>query len=229
MNFYLMFYQLLENVERIEAGAGYLAAHANRISPRDGQANRELLEECGKKLREVKKLMGVKSHVSKVHLRRTATIFQALDLAHRRVLNLSGVSNPSGDDGDDFWEIFSRSRQDYALLADLLSARMGFPILAPVHPLEPIESLAAIAQRERRLRDELIRSIEKGIEIFDEERELTEKLIVVRKSLLESKKYTKRLLVGHFEPTIQSSLPHEKTGAEEPIHSLETRESVAMR
>ena len=200
MNFYLMFYQLTDTVERMETATEYLTAHALRISPRDSQATRGLLGECGKKLQEIEKLLTFKSHVSKVQVHRMAILFEALEIAHQRVLSLAELSMPAvEEEAKALWELLCRSRLDHQLLTGLMNERMGFPLVVALPEPGPETGLKAILQKEGKLRDKFIKLMERGIQIFDEEREMTEKLTVIRKNLLESKKYSKQLLAIRIE------------------------------
>ncbi len=47
--------------------------------PRDARANRELLDQCDVKMREVKNLLNNKTHISKITLRKAALLFQILE------------------------------------------------------------------------------------------------------------------------------------------------------
>lgn len=235
MNFYFMFYQLLETVERMEAEARCLATHSLRISPRDGQTNRGLLEECGKKLKEIQRLMYSKSHISKVQLRRTSVLFEAVQVAQRRVLALAAaLASRNEAAGDALWELLRRGQRDYEGLRSALSDRMAVPVLISLPKPEPGGNFVNVLENEHDLQKELVRLIERGIEIFDEERALTNQLNLVRKNLLETKRYVKRLLIKHMEESARPFLEHQNgeetpSLAAPPLRAVEPEKSPAGR
>jgi hypothetical protein len=200
MNFYFLFYQLMETAGRMEKGAWYLAAHSLRLSPKDGQANRVLLEESGKKFGDIRKLMFSKSHISKVQLRRTAVIFQILEIAHQRVLNLAGISFPGeGKSIEAIWWFLRQAQRDYQTIRSALSERMGSTVLVALPDTDVERKVSVILQKESELREEMIKQLERGIEIFDEERELTDQLALIRKNLIESRRHMKQLVTARAE------------------------------
>lgn len=190
----------METAGRLEEGAGYLVAHSLRLSPKDGQANRGLLEESGKRFGDIRKLMFSKSHISKVQLRRTAVIFQILEIAHQRVLNLAGISFPGeGKSIEAIWWFLHEAQRDYQTIRAALSERMGSTVLVKLPDTGKEREVGVILQKESALREEMIKQIERGIEVFDEERELTDKLALIRKNLIESRKHMKQFMTARAE------------------------------
>ncbi len=210
MNFYFLFYQLMETAGKLEEGARYLAAHSLRLSPSGSQANRVLLEECGKSFGDVRKLMFSKSHISKVQLRRTAVIFQIMEIAHRRVLNLAAISFPGeGKSIEAIWWFLHQAQRDYRTLRTALSERMGSTVLVALPDTDSEREIGIILQKESALREEMIKQLERGIEIFDEERELTDQLALIRKNLIESRKHMKQFVTARAEEADRPLLPLE--------------------
>jgi hypothetical protein len=207
MNFYLLFYQLIENTERLEGEAKYLASHALSTSPRDGHANRSLLEQCGDLLHGVKELLNSKAHISKVQLRRTAILFQILETAHRRVLRLAGASVPQDESSiTAIWGLLRQAQGDYWALRTALYERMGVPINLNLPEEDGDFSFLDILQTESVFQEELLNLIEKGIEVFDEESGVAGQLVLVRKGLLEARRNVKRLLARH-SPNREPAIP----------------------
>lgn len=209
MNFYFTIYQMIETSERLEGGMKYLAAHALSTSPRDGQANRALLEQCGDMLQGVRELLTSKSHISKVQLRRTAILFQALEIAHRRVLHLAGAALPD-DEGslDGLWGLLCHAKRDYRDLRAGLGERMGTPLYLELSGEDKERSFREILQKESALQEELLKLIERAIEVFGEESELISRLTFLRKGLLEERKNVKRLLVKQCVESEPALLAH---------------------
>jgi hypothetical protein len=213
MNLYLSVYQLIKTADRLETGAKLLAANVFRVSPRDGMANREVLEECAKSLQTIHSRLVSKSHISKVQLSRTAVIFQALDTAHRRVLNLAGV--PLNDDENVTRAIvgfLQQAQRDFLELRTLLGERMGVPVIVELPPDGTEGDFTAILQKESAFREELVKSIERGIEVFDEERELTEQLAMIRENLLAARKNMKQLLLDRLSERKKKTAIDQKIG-----------------
>ncbi len=197
MNFYFMFYQLTLAAERLEGWVKHLAANAFRTSPGEGQANRHHLERCGDMLQGAKELLNSKVHVSKVQLRRTAILFQALETAHRRVWGLAGAAVQDGGSPAVVGELLGQALRDYQALRAALSERAGVPLLMELPQVEKSRGLAETLRGESALQEEFLKLIEKAIEVFDGELDLAGQLAAVRKGLLEERKNVKRLLAGH--------------------------------
>ncbi len=196
MNFYFTIYQMIESSERLEGGMKDLAAHALSASPRDGQTNRALLEQCGQMLGVVKELLNTKAHISKVQLRRTAILFQMLEIAHQRVLHLAGAAVPDDESSvDDLWGLLCQAKKDYRDLRVSLGERMGVPVALELPGENPDHGFGETLQKEAAFQEEMLKLIERAVEVFGEERELTDQLALMRKGLLESRKNVKRLLV----------------------------------
>jgi len=196
MNFYFTFHQLSGTAERLEAGVKNLAANALRTSPREGQANRDLLELCGDMAQGVKELLNSKVRISRVQLRRAALLFQVLEMSHRRVLRLAGAGAMEENPDPALWELFHQARRDYQALRALVSERVGAPLFVELPDEEKDLGLPAALRQDSAVQDELVKLIEKGIEVFDEERELTDHLAEIRRGLMEERKGVKRLLAS---------------------------------
>lgn len=189
MNFYFTIYQMIETSGRLEGDVKVLATHALSTSPRDGQANRALLEQCGDRLQEVNVLLNTKSHISRVQLRRTAILFQMMETAHRRVLHLAGAEVPDDETSvNDIWGLLFQAKKDYRDLRTGLGERMGTPLYLELPEEETNGAFREILLKESVFLEEMLKLAEKAIEVFGEERELADQLILVRKNLLEARK-----------------------------------------
>jgi hypothetical protein len=66
-----------------------------------------------------------KSRISKVQLRRTAVIFQILEIAHQRVLNMACISFPGEWKSiEAMWWFLHEAQRDYQTIRAALSERM---------------------------------------------------------------------------------------------------------
>jgi hypothetical protein len=218
MNFYFSLFQLIETVERLERDVQHLASRALRISPRDARANRELLEQCEMKMREVKVLLNNKTHISKITLRKAALLFQLLESFYHRVLHLSSATSNIGQDDENsvkaVWQLLSLAQQHYQALVKTLFDLTGIPVTLTLNGTQETSSheLSAILQKETAYQQEALKLLEKAIEVFGEEQELAEQLAQMRKDLLEIKKRMKHFPVG--QPAEKSDFS--KTPAEKP-------------
>jgi hypothetical protein len=219
MNFYFSLYQLIETVERLEQDVQHLAGRALRISPRDARANRELLEQCDSKLREVKVLLNNKTHISKITLRKAAILFQILEISYRRVVHLAGATGSVGHDDEDsikaVWQLLSLAQKHYHSLVKTLFELTGIPVTLTLTAADavPTHDFSTILQKESSYQQETLKLLERAIEVFGEEQELAEQLVQVRKELLETKKRLKHLSPSHsvekaeFARTAEKALP----------------------
>lgn len=222
MNFYFSLFQLIETVESLERDVQHLAGRALRISPRDARANRELLEQCETKMREVKVLLNNKTHISKITLRKAALLFQLLEVFYHRILHLSGATSSVGpDDGNSVqavWHLLSLAQRHYQGLVKTLYELTGIPVTLNLNGEAEASAhgLSAVLQKESALQQEALKLLEKAIEVFGEEQELSEQLAQTRRDLLESKKRMK-----HFSapPSTMAKVPgfaEAPKGAEKP-------------
>ncbi len=223
MNFYFSLYQLIETVERLERDVQHLAGRALRISPRDARANRDLLDQCDVKVREVKGLLNNKTHISKITLRKAAILFQILELSYRRVVQLAGATATVGQDDEDsvktVWQFLSQAQNHYHTLVKTLFDLTGIPVTLTLTAADATQAngLSAILQKESAYQQETLKLLEKAIEVFGEEQELADQLAGIRKELLESKKRLKHLSPAHPVEKVEfTRAAAEKTPAAAP-------------
>lgn len=198
MSFYLSLFQLIETVERLEQDIQHLTSRALRISPRDARANRELLEQSDLKISQVKNLLNNKTHISKISLRKAAILFQLLEVSYRRMVHLAAATSSIGQDDEGsikgIWQLLSLSQKHYQVLVKTLFDLTGIPITLNLSGIEePPRGYAAILQKEAAAQLETLKYLEKAIEVFGEEAQLSEILVQMRKELLEAKKRFKHL------------------------------------
>jgi hypothetical protein len=197
MNFYFSLFQLIETVERLDQDVQHLAGRALRISPRDARANRELLDQCQSKIREVKLLLNNKTHISKITLRKTAILFQILEIAYRRIIHLASATANVGHDDENsikaVWQLLSMAQRHYQTLVKTLFDLTGIPVTLNLSGTEAStdHDLSAILQKESAFQQETLKLLERAIEVFGEEQELAGQLAQIRKDLLDSKKRLK--------------------------------------
>jgi hypothetical protein len=227
MNFYFSLFQLIETVERLHQDVQHLAGRALRISPRDARANRELLEQCEFKVREVKGLLNNKTHISKITLRKTAILFQILEVSYRRVIHLAGATANVGQDDEDsikaVWQLLSMAQKHYQSLVKTLFDLTGIPVTLNLSGTEEdtAHELSAILEKETSYQQETLKLLERAIEVFGEEQALADQLTQIRKDLLESKKRMKHLGTGHAAEKPEMI----KTAIEKPAVKVETHNS----
>ena len=220
MNFYFSLFQLIETVESLERDVQHLAGRALRISPRDARANRELLEQCETKMREVKVLLNNKTHISKITLRKASLLFQLLEIFYHRVLHLSGATSSVGpDDGNSVqavWQLLSLAQRHYQGLVKTLFELTGIPVTLTLNGEgeAAVHGLSAVLQRESSLQQEALKLLEKAIEVFGEEQELSEQLAQIRRDLLESKKRMKHFSASPSPITKVAGFSDAPKGAE---------------
>lgn len=207
MNFYFSLFQLIETVERLERDVQHLASRALRISPRDARANRELLEQCERKMHEVRVLLNNKTHISKISLRKVALLVQILEVFYRRVIHLSAATSNLGMEDENsmksVWQLLSLAQRHYQGLVKTLFELTGIPLVLTLSGFEetPIHDLSSVLQKESSLQQEALKLLEKSIEVFGEDQELAEQLVQVRKDLLEIKKRMKQFSMHGVEKT----------------------------
>jgi hypothetical protein len=199
MNFYFALYQLIETVERLSRDIQHLAGRALRISPRDARANRDLLEQCQSKLGEVRNLLNNKTHISKITLRKTALLFQILELSYRRVMHLASAASNIGPEDESsvktIWHMLSQAQRHHQALVKTLNDMTGIPVTLVLtgEPIAPVHGFEDISRAEMALQQESLKHLEKAIEVFTEEQGLSDILSGIRKELLEVRKRMKHL------------------------------------
>lgn len=199
MNFYFSLFQLIETVERLQHDVEHLAGRALRISPRDARANRELLDQCDVKMREVKNLLNNKTHISKITLRKAALLFQILEVSYRRMTHLAAATANFGQDDENsvkvVWQLMAQAQTHYQVLVKTLYDLTGIPVSLNLTGAVEVAShdLNVVLQKEAAYQQETLKHLEKAIEVFGEEQELADKLAVIRKELLDSKKRMKHI------------------------------------
>jgi hypothetical protein len=196
MNFYFSLFQLIETVERLQHDVEHLASRALRISPRDARANRELLDQCDVKMRDVKNLLNNKTHISKITLRKASILFQILNISYRRMMHLSAATANFGQDDEEsvkvVWGLLSLAQAHYQTLVKTLFDLTGIPVTLNLSGAEVAShDLPVVLQKESAYQLETLKHLEKAIEVFGEEQELADKLVIIRKELLEAKKRMK--------------------------------------
>jgi len=218
MNFYFSLFQLIETVERLDQDVKHLASRALRISPRDARANRELLDQCEVKVREVKLLLNNKTHISKITLRKAAILFQILEITYRRVLHLAGATANVGHDDENsikvIWQLLSMAQKHYQSLVKTLFDLTGIPVTLTLSAAAetPAHEFTGILQKEASYEQETLKLLERAIEVFGEEQELAEQLAQIRKELLESKKRMK-----HTAPAVEKTAVKSVAASEAPF------------
>lgn len=219
MNFYFSLFQLIESVEHLEKDMQHMAARALRISPRDARANRELLEQCEGKMREAKILLNNKTHISKISLRKAAILFQILEVFYHRMLHLSSATSNLGDADENsvnaVWQLLSLAQRHYQALVRTLFDLTGMPVSLALNGFQETQDhdLSAVLQKEASYHQEALKLLEKAIEVFGEEQDLSDQLTQTRKDLLEIKKRMKHFSMGPLEQkvdVIKTEKPVEK-------------------
>jgi len=194
MNFYFALYQLIETVERLGKDIQHLAGRALRISPRDARANRELLEQCESKLHEVENLLHNKTHISKITLRKAALLFQILEVAYHRIMHLAAATANVGleDEGSvkSLWHLLAQAQRHYQTLVKTLNDITGIPVALKlsVETASPSHEFTSILKEEAAYQQEILKHLDRAVEVFGEEQELAETLASMRRELLDSKK-----------------------------------------
>lgn len=215
MSFYFSLYQLIETVEQMERDVQHLAGRALRISPRDARANRELLEQCETKMREAKNLLNNKTHISKITLRKASILFQVLEATYHRVLHLSGAASNTGPNDEGYmkavWQLLSLARRHYQTILKTLYNLTEVPVSLPLTGADENagQGLSAVLQKESAYQMETLKLLEKAIEVFGEEADLSDTLVQMRKELLEAKRRMKHLAPAAEKPALPKvySLP----------------------
>ncbi len=195
MEFYISLYQITAALEQLNRGFQHLAGRAFRISPRSAQATHELFNRCGQEAQTLEKLLN-KGDYNKITLKRTALLFQALEATHRRLVLLSGAAEPGSPEdipADAVWHLLGLARRHFRILWEILSARAGAPLALNLPTGPDIRSLPMILRQEETLRKETFQIIGKVLASLDQDQELVEKLLLIRKDLFDSRgilKYT---------------------------------------
>ncbi|SRR5579871_1040152 len=199
MNFYVSIAQLLQTAEGMEKNLGFLAERAFRISPRDSRANREILELCTDKLTEARKLLGENPHLGKTPLRHATLLLQIFRLSFRRMCHLAiAVADPEGGSEDEaraIQSLFATASHHFKLLKQVLLDLAGVALVLEIDgsDVKNGSDLGTFQVEETDLRESLA-SLEKAIEIFDEEPVLLDALVFIRQELLEARKRIRRFI-----------------------------------
>ncbi len=199
MSFYFSLYQIIDSVERLMKDVQHLASRSLRISPRDARANRELLETCESKLAEVQGLLTQKSHISKITLRKAALLFQILEVNYRRVFHLASAAGSAGLTEKEIrgiWQMLSVAQRHYRTILENLGGLTGIPaslvLKAEAEGVPTPFGLTSVARREFAYQAEALKLLDKAVEVLGEEEGLSEKLILMRKELLDLKRTMKQ-------------------------------------
>ncbi len=200
MNFYVSIFQLIQTVENLERDFGHLAGRAFRISPRDSHANRGILEQCSAKVGEVRALMGRNAHLSKTSLRHVSLLSQIFQLCFRRMVHLAAaVPGPGQEEGNYAKAVrylLSSAARHYGIMERRLSGLAGISLTLDLYePPEKKAEGADLFQREESYLRETLKLLERAVEAFDEERELLESLILIRREIVEIRRKFKSFAV----------------------------------
>ena len=188
MEFYVSLYQLIAVLEELKLGLHQLAGWAFRLSPRDAQSNRELLNQCLQMTREPEIRIVGKVNYDKVLLRRTVFLFKALEVSHRRLLLLAGGveaglgESPIG--AVSIYQHLGQASRHFGVLLEILTEKGVVPVTLTVKPGMKVRDLHLIRERKERFRKTILSLLEKIREHYDYDQELIEKVIVIRKDLL---------------------------------------------
>ncbi|GEM_PF-1076490 len=191
MSFYFSLFQIIDAVERLGKDMNHLTGRILRISPRDARANRELLEQCQDKLAEVEKVLHNKTHISKITLRKASLLYQVLGTSWSRVARLSAaaVSIESADEAQvkAIWTLLGNAQKQYQVLVKTLSEQTG---VAPMFPLnvEVAGDYSEVLKREIADEADMLKCLDRAVEVFGEEQGLLDTLMVIRKELQDLKK-----------------------------------------
>lgn len=196
MGFYFALYQILETIDRLTAEAKSLAGRTLRLGPKDARANRELLERAADQLKETRKLFSDKAPVSKVALRKAALLQQLVELAHRRFLFLAGALSSIGMDDEEarkaLWHSLERAQKNFRQLVALLREYSGLSVALVLDVVEEKpKQVSDLFKRDLAFQNEIVRNLEKAIEIYGEEMGLVDALSALRKEFLETRKQSK--------------------------------------
>lgn len=202
MSFYFALYQILETMDRLAHDLKSVAGRALRISPRDARANREILESAGERLRDVRKVLSDKPHISKIALRKASLLHQLVELSYRRLLYLNAAVSHVGPDDEGavktLWQLVAGAQLQFRDLARTLSEHTGLSVAVVLDGTEEMPSggFAAILKRDLAFQSAIVKQIEKAAEVFGEEVSLVEHLGKVRMRLLDSRRQTKARASG---------------------------------
>jgi hypothetical protein len=192
MSFYFSLFQIIDSVERLSKDIQLLTSHALRIGPRDARANRELLENCQIKLAEVEKVLNNKTHISKITLRKAALLYQVVVISWRRVARLSAAAGVvEAQDSHGIWGLLGAAQKHYQVLVKALTEQTG---VAPTINLEAeaATNLATVLKQEFADQGEILKHLDKAVEVFGEEQGLLETLMGIRKDLQDLRKRQKQ-------------------------------------
>ncbi len=210
MSFYFSLYQIIDAVERLGKDIQNLSSKTLRISPRDARANRELLDQCQMKLSEVEKVLNNKTHISKISLRKAALLYQVVLICFRRIERLSaaaGLAKPS--DASNLWVLQAAAQKHYQTLVKVLKEQTG---IAPSVPLEAesVADLPSALKREFEDQGEILKHLDRAVEVFGEEEGLLDSLMGIRKELQDLRKRQRQFssaIAGSLSVTVTAPLP----------------------
>jgi len=192
MSFYFSLFQIIDSVERLGKDLQLLTSRALRISPRDARANRELLENCQLKLAEVEKVLNNKTHISKITLRKASLLYQVVLVCWRRVARLSAAAGVvEARDAQGLWALMGAAQKHYQILVKALTEQTG---VAPTINLqvETAADLESVLRQEFADQGEILKQLDKAVEVFVEEQGLLDTLLGVRKDLQDLRKRQKQ-------------------------------------
>jgi len=112
---------------------------------------------------------------------------------------LAAASGNFGQDDENsvktIWQLMAQAQNHYQTLVKTLFDLTGIPVSLNLTGSVEVAShdLNLVLQKETAYQQETLKHLEKAIEVFGEEQELADKLAVIRKDLLESKKRLKHL------------------------------------
>lgn len=175
----------------MKQGLEKLASNAFRTSPRSGQVNQEVLDQCAQKTREIEKFLSNKAKYSRNFLKRASLPFQVLELSHRRMVLLTGAVDMSGSVNATgvVRPLLALARRHFRILWEELSSRSAAPLILelPFWPGAEDLSLPMLLRREEACRLETITLIDRAVASFSQDRALIGKLLLVRKDLVDSR------------------------------------------
>lgn len=209
MNFYVSTSELIQTFEGLEKNLGFLAERAFRISPRDSRANREILEQCAAKVEEAKDLLEGNPHIGKTPLRHAALLLQIFHLSFQRMNHLANaVANLAGKSEDEaraIQHLFSEACRQLGTLQKVLSGLAGIPLTLELRGNDGKKQGQGVFQTEESLQRESLTLLDKATEIFDEDPELLDVLMLIRQELVESKKKIRKF--GAAAPAPKPAVP----------------------
>ena len=197
MEFYVSPYQLTFVLDGLQHGLQQMAGRAFRISPRNAKANHDIFNQCVQRTQELENMIVVKIDCDKKLLKRTALLFKALEITHQRLILLScGVEAGFGEEKisvSSIEQLLGQASRHFRLLGETLSERAGMPInlTLPVWIETEVRSLPTLKKKEEILRKEILQILEKVLEYYEHDRTLTDKVLLIRRDILDSNRVLK--------------------------------------